>query len=143
VKVTTMSAPFGCFVMNDGETVAELRVHENKQGDRTLTLSILGDESAPDTTDEVREQLAARGFELDDLSEVEEIVNYAKAYGVCVHRHPTESAVFRMEFVSGQWRGKVVEIDVRTDGTTVTGIPDDWRPMTGILMAGDLGMIGE
>lgn len=135
IQVTTQGMPdgFGCLIASDDDTVAELRVFHDEEGERTLILDILGDTSSPGSAGEVLERLAYVGYRLEDLSDVEELVRYAKAYGVRVYRHPDESARFRMEFVSGEFRGQVVEIDVRTDGTKVTEIPDDWQPMTGMV----------
>lgn len=51
-------------------------------------------------------------------------------YGVRVSRHPSENAIFRMEFVHGPNHGKVIEVDVRSEGCAMRNIPDDWQLMT-------------
>lgn len=52
------------------------------------------------------------------------------SYGVRVSRHPTENAIFRMEFVHGPNHGKVIEVDTRSDGHAVSEVPHDWDLMT-------------
>src|SRR5688500_7656952 len=123
IEVTTREflAGFGCDIVTDvGVVVGKLFVQGDEVGNRTLVLYIQGAESHPDTAQDVREQLAGRGFHLADMSYVESLVSYAHSYGVRVSRDPDEAARFRMEFVSGPRRGEIVEVDVRTDGTKVS-----------------------
>jgi hypothetical protein len=129
---------FGYHIVSGGENVGELRVQEDEEGrNRALVLDIQGVESLPDTVEGVQERLAARGFQLDELSDVEEMLRYVNSYGVRVYRHPDESAMFRMEFVNGPRRGEIVEVDVRTDGKKTTDIPDDWIPMSRMVVYED------
>lgn len=119
----------------DGSQVGS--IHESEADDGTCTVHIGGATLSATTVEEVVQHLAAKGFELDDVSDVERVMSVATSCGVRVVRDPGEAARFRMQFVSGKRGGDVVEIDVRVDGTEVEEMPAGWLPMKRDV--GDLG----